>query len=224
MDKQKAIIRESAAHLAAAANRALDAFVDKRVEQEPHLTDRMLGRIEEAMNGFQTKGVVWTAKTLTDHAPRAQESKYGADFIGVLEINIANYSVKKGFLAQAKRLTKPAFMRSDEFKRLQHQCDKMLESTPDSYVFLYSRAGIRILPAVAVLASTNRDLDNLYSRSVKRFFEDHFECFIGDRRINAPSIKVLEKLRQDYDARRLLYLEAIEESPTFEMPFDSSQS
>lgn len=58
------IIRESAAHLAEAANRTTEALIDGRIEQEPAFTDRMLGRIEQAMTEYEINGVKWTAKTL----------------------------------------------------------------------------------------------------------------------------------------------------------------
>lgn len=72
MIREYAVIRESASRIAEAANRTRDSLGDGTVEQEPAFTDRMLGRIAEAMQGFEVKGVRWTAKTLTDRGPGAQ--------------------------------------------------------------------------------------------------------------------------------------------------------
>jgi hypothetical protein len=74
-----AIIRDAATHIADAANGTVEALVEGRVEQEPAFTDRMLGRIETAMEGYVTKGVRWTAKTLTDRGRNSQEREFGAD-------------------------------------------------------------------------------------------------------------------------------------------------
>lgn len=201
-----AIIRESAAHLASAAEETVASLRDLRIEQEHHFTDRMLGRIEEAMNNYALKGVKWTAKTLTDKGANAQETKYGADFAGVLDIALPDYSVKKGFLAQSKRAEPGVPLTKSECNRMKGQCDDMLKLSPDSYVFLYSVTGIFVVPAISVLNSNLCDPFELYSRSVARFFEEHFECFIGDRDIATPDPKMLDSLMKRYDARRMIQL------------------
>src|ERR1700732_16132 len=167
----------------------------------------MLGRIAQAMDGYKVRGVTWTAKTLTDHGPNAQEREYGADFVGVLEIAIPGYKVKKGFLAQSK-LVKAGRMKRDEFRRTIGQCQQMLDLSPASFVFYQSLNGVRVVPAIAVVAASGPevafDTEGLYSRKLGIFYEEHFECFIGDRRISEPSEKMLAELK----ARHLLFLAA----------------
>src|SRR5437588_728908 len=136
-----AIIRDAASHVAEAGNRAVSALSEQRVEQEPAFTDRMLGHIEEAMNGFVTKGVQWSAKTLTDRGRRSQEREFGADFAGVLNINLEDFTVKKGFLAQAKKVARHDFVPISERQRMVAQCNQMLQYTPDAFLFLYSIQG-----------------------------------------------------------------------------------
>jgi hypothetical protein len=205
--RYRGLIRDSAKQIASAAEASLGDFKTGLVEQEPHLTDRMLGRMAQAMDGYRAKGVTWSAKTLTDHGPNAQEKEYGADFVGVLEIDIPGYKVKKGFLAQAK-LSKSDKMNRSEFNRMIDQCKLMLELSPQSYVFHYSLDGIHVIPALAILAASGPnaqfDPDGLYSQRVSTFYEHHFECFVGDMRISEPSEQTLEDLR----ARSLLYLAA----------------
>jgi hypothetical protein len=203
-----AIIRESARRIAEAANGTMQALTEARVEQEPAFTDRMLGRIEHAMEGFETKGVRWTAKTLTDRGPKAQEKQFGADFVGVLTIRIPEYSVSKGFLAQAKLIEPNASIGEREFERMRRQCEEMLTVSPDSYVFIYSVSRISVVPALSVISAGRCNPHDLYSRSVSRFYEEHFQSFIGDRDIHAPSITALEQARERTRARRLLYLGA----------------
>ena len=78
-----------------AARRVLRSYQDGVIEHEPTFTDRLLGSIEEAMEDFSVKGVRWRSKTLTFQGPHAQETQYGADFVGVLNIRIPGYSVTK---------------------------------------------------------------------------------------------------------------------------------
>lgn len=208
MIRRFGIVREAAAQIADAADRSLDALREGRVEQEPALTDRMLGAIEESMRGFRTKGIRWTAKTLTDRGPGAQESRHGADFAGVLSIDLPDFSVRKGFLAQAKLIEPATIMPRREFGLMKAQCDSMLKRTPDSFVFLYARDAIAVVPAVSVVSSNLRNPHEFYSRSISRFYEEHLESFIGDRRLYAPTPEMLEGLQREVDARTLLYLEA----------------
>ena len=209
MITNRAIIRQAAERVSQAASRAIGDFDKGLIEQEPAFTDRMLGRIQEAMNGYESKGIRWSAKTLTDRGRGAQEARFGADFVGVFEASLPEYSTRKGFLAQAKLVRPHTRIPVAEFNRLQAQCDRMLSISPDSYVFLYSGDGISVLPASAVFGLTERSLDLIYSRSVGRFFEEHFSSFIGDRAISSPSIEILQRLRLDGIGRTIQYLTAV---------------
>jgi len=197
-------VREAAKHIAGAINRSVEALRDGRVEQEPAMTDRMLGKIEESLDNYRVNGIVWSAKTLTDRGPGTQENRYGADFMGVLNITLPDFHVAKGFLAQAK-LVRPH--ERIKLKELRGQCEKMLELSPDSFVFLYSLDDVRVVPALSVLSS-NVDPTELYYRSAQRFFEDHFECFIGDRNISVPNSDTLKNLASKFEARRTILLQA----------------
>jgi hypothetical protein len=203
-----AIIRDAATHIAEAANGAVDAFVEGRVEQEPAFTDRMLGRIETAMEGYVTKGVRWTAKTLTDRGRNSQEREFGADFAGVLNIDLEDFKVSKGFLAQAKMVEPRVWVPAFEIQRMVAQCEQMLNHTPDAFLFLYSAQGISVVPAVSVVGGHFSNPHDLYSRSLSRFYEEHFECFIGDREISSPDAGMLDALRERIRVRTLSYLAA----------------
>lgn len=192
--------------MADAANRTTEALTNHRVEQEPAFTDRMLANIEREMDGFQSRGIRWTAKTLTDRGKGSQEKQFGADFVGVLNIRLADYALSKGFLAQSKLIEHAGAMPQRDFRRMQEQCRKMLELVSDAFVFLYTSQGISVVPANAVVAAEPCNPHELYSRSVSRFFEEHFECFIGDQRLSVAHIEALEVLRASVQARSLLYL------------------
>lgn len=207
MIAHRRFVRAVSKRIGAAADRAVEDFQTGLVEQEPHLTDRLLGRIMESIDGYKSKGVRWTAKTLTDHGPNTQEKKYGADFVGVLDIDLPEYKVRKGFLAQAK-LLRSNVMSAEEFRRLLFQCEQMLNLSPDAFVFHESRDGIRVIPAIAVVGTVGPEVafdpDAAYSRKLSRFYEEHLQCFIGDRRIHAATKETLAELY----ARSLLYLAA----------------
>lgn len=198
MTDYKGFVRQVANRIVKAADATVVDLNEGLVEQEPHVTDRMLGRIMESVNGHRSKGVIWKAKTLTDHGPGSQERKYGADFVGVLDVDLPTFKVKKGFLAQSK-LLKDATMPASEFTRLKEQCEQMLDLSPEAFVFLYSRDGIRVVPAVDVIGVSNAseafDPEAVYSRKLRSFYEAHLTCVIGDRKIHEPSIEMLRSLR-----------------------------
>lgn len=195
-------VREAGRLIGGAADRAVEALRQGRVEQEPAMTDRLLGGIEESLQGRTAHGITWSAKTLTDRGRGAQERRFGADFMGVLNIDLPDYRVAKGFLAQAKLVRTD---RSIDRAELDRQCERMLDLSPASFVFLYSDSGIAVVPAIAVVASSI-DPRELYARSIGRFFEEHLECFIGDKAISEAAPSTLESLRERYDARQLISL------------------
>lgn len=197
-------VREAARRIAEAIDDSVDALNEGRIEQEPAMTDRMLGAIEHSLRDFQVKGIRWKAKTLTDRGPGAQERRYGADFMGVLNISLPEFSVCKGFLAQAKLVRDGD---SGDLDDLKAQCEAMLRLSPDSFVFLYGHKGVRVVPAISVL-SADVDPVELYSRSAQRFYEEHLQCFIGDRAINSPTPATLNSLAERYNARAALFLQA----------------
>jgi hypothetical protein len=197
-------VRAAATQIGDAIDHSVDALQQGRVEHEPAMTDRMLGAIEESLVDYNYHGIRWSAKTLTDRARGSQESVYGADFMGVLNITLPEFTVSKGFLAQAKLVRNDSVGNVNDLKR---QCDKMLNLSSDSFVFLYSQYGVRVLPAISVIAS---DVDPLllYSRSAQRFFEEHLQCFIGDRNIHSPTPSTLKALSDRFDTRSAILLEA----------------
>ncbi|MEQ1795095.1 MAG: hypothetical protein ABL970_13005 [Nitrospira sp.] len=195
-------IRDVARHIADAIDYSVEALREGRVEQEPAMTDRMLGSIEQSLEEFHTRGIRWSAKTLTDRGRGSQESRFGADFMGVLNIALPDFKVSKGFLAQAKLVRNG---RVDNLRDLKQQCERMLTLSPDSFVFLYGYDGVRVVPAISVVAS-NVDPLGLYNRSAQRFFEEHLQCFIGDGAIQAATPAMLEILRRRYEARSAMLL------------------
>lgn len=198
------VVRKAAKHIAKAIDHSVGALNEGRVEHEPAMTDRMLSAIEVSLSSLSTPGIRWSAKTLTDRGAGSQESKYGADFMGVLHVSLPELKVTKGFLAQAKLVRGNS---SGDLKELKVQCEKMLNLSPASFVFLYGMDGVRVVPAISVLGSVLDPVD-LYSRSAQRFFEEHLQCYIGDRGIDVATPAMLPALRERYLARSVLLMEA----------------
>jgi hypothetical protein len=209
MLKETRTVRDIAQTIADAAENALGAYREGRVVQEPQITDRILGAIEDRIRSIPSGDVIWTARTLrTSRGSGDEERRHGADLMGVLDVALGSYKATKGFLAQAKKAEPGQFFSNVDWRRLTQQCETMLRRTPSSFVFVYSRRrGIRIFPANSVVGLDSRDLFGLYDRSVSSFFENHIECFIGDPRLNSTDIKTLDALA-DFPVERVLELSA----------------
>ncbi|AVO38204.2 hypothetical protein [Pukyongiella litopenaei] len=205
-------VREVASELGQAASRVEDAYREGDAPYEVDITGRLLGAVVERLDGRSIKGLKWRAKQFkTGRDSAAEEKRVGADFMGVLDIDLDEYSVTKGFLVQAKRAEprKPI----DDWKRLEDQLEKMLAISPASFLFVYSRErGIRAFPAVSVLGLKSRDVFDLYDRSFERFFEEHLECFIGDRELSVPTMQAA--LSGDAPSERVLYVGATDKRET----------
>ncbi|GAH32843.1 unnamed protein product, partial [marine sediment metagenome] len=156
-------------------------------------------------------GTVFRARTLRDKGRNAPEKKYGADFCGVLDIDLKNFKQSKGFLSQAKREDKGIFIEKKEyptvvsfshdsrFKKLNKQVSKMLEITPDSFVFVYSPKGFVVVPASSIKKLKAKG--KLYGKPVSLFFKEYLMCFIGDHGLKAHDDNTLESLRKKTNAR-----------------------
>jgi hypothetical protein len=202
-------VKPIASAIADAADNAMDAYREGRVGEEPHVTDRILGAIEDRLKSRRIGGLEWKAKTLrTSRGTAAEEKRHGADVLGVLNIDIPDFKTRKGFLAQAKLAEPGSRFSSDEWERLVEQCKLMLGRTPASFVFIYSKVeGVRVFPATGVVGLADRNIFALYNHGLGRFFEDFIECFIGDPRLDSPHIGTLDALA-DFHVKRALELVA----------------
>jgi hypothetical protein len=200
MLKELRIVQTASQAIGKAVAGVVEQLNDGLVEHEPAMTDRFVQSIQTAVDGLSDGKLKWRAKTLTDRGRKSQESVYGADIVATLDVRLPKLTVKKGFLAQAK-LVKPG--RPVGMPQLREQCEKMLSVSPASFVFVYSTSGVSVVPAVTI-ANSDIPIKNLYSRSVQSFFEEHFECFIGDQSICTPSASGLEVLRERTRARHAI--------------------
>jgi hypothetical protein len=222
MAKNRYLLKSIADIVTASAKKTIDDLRDGCVEQEAPFTDRLITNIQNQLDGKTIKGIHWRAKTLTDRGKESQESIFGADFLGVLTLELQDLHITKGFFAQAKLIRRTKKLtKLSEFKRLQEQCQKMLKITPDSFVFIYSKRGIKIIPALSILGTTLENINSLSKRTIGRFFREYVECFIGDSKFRDFSLDNFYKMAEEYKVRQGIYIHASDESGYSEQQMES---
>lgn len=89
---KNSIIKNFGKLISKAEQRIIEVYKNGRIETEPSITVRFLNEIERIFgeNG-EINGIVFSARTLRDRGRKAPEHIYGADFCGVLDINLENY-------------------------------------------------------------------------------------------------------------------------------------
>lgn len=177
---------------------AIDDFKSGVIKNETTMTDRLFGSVAQSLNGRRIGNLKWKAYSLTSGRGKAgEETRHGADILGVLHIDLPDIQVKKGFLLQAKKAEPGTPLVKTEWERFQAQCKLMLERSPVSFGVIYSReAGVIFIPAQTILEIGRDQLFDAGSRSLYGFFKSHVKCEIGDRRLSNPSIEVLDRLSQ----------------------------
>ncbi len=73
MFTNKKLVRGLVTRIRRAEKETLEALGRGRIQQEPAVTDRLLGIMEHVLNRETIGGVTWTAKTLTDRGRGSQE-------------------------------------------------------------------------------------------------------------------------------------------------------
>ncbi len=172
MKKYDSAFSSAATRVGAAAKQTAQEYAEKNIPDEPSFTAVLATRIKDSLSGFSKGGVSWSAKILSSHGPNTEESRFGADVLGALSLNLPGY-----------------------WKRMQAQCNTMLNFTSDSYVFIYSLNGVFVVPAISVAAcQAVEDLHTLHPKNLSAFYKEHFMCFVGDRAIDSASPRVLDNL------------------------------
>jgi len=176
----------------------LNALNNGEIQDESAITGRFLAFLVNEINQhgremIGTEGIRITSSILTDRGFSSAESRFGADFGVILDINIDGFTLKKGFICQAKRETNSITIRHHQFRtsvlfndnqqltRLQRQIENMLTITPDSFVIIYGQNEFVMVPAISISGLDTSG--ELYGKQVSKFFKDFLMCFIGDRRL-----------------------------------------
>ncbi|MBP2237085.1 hypothetical protein J2Z31_003599 [Sinorhizobium kostiense] len=155
--------------------------------------------------------MVWQVETAETDKPHgrlrartlskvSEEPIYGADIVMAIEARGPDFEMKKGFLAQAKRLEYGKKLSTADYNGLRKQCQNMLNVTAASFVFIYSRTGVTVLSANAIITSSNRDLWALPTWPIDVLYYDFAICWIGDYRLRTTTRRTLDELRATLDA------------------------
>jgi len=151
--------------------------------------------------------LVIQVRTLGDRGNLSSESKYGADICLIMEIIDGEKKRKKGILIQAKMNKNPIKVKSNKntyiqlnvktqkFKILNKQLQKMSVITPENYILIYDESGFFIINANQLL-NPEEDKEKISIRAEK--FEDFLslmiKCQRGDRELTDWQDDYLEEL------------------------------
>ena len=195
MQRFNAAFESASRRINSMSRKTRDDMLARRLPDEPDVTSALVTRLRDAFDGYQKAGIKWSAKILSSHGPGAEESVFGADFLGVLQIDFPDFRIRKGFLAHAKKQDEGKKLSTDDWKRLREQCEKMMNVSNTSFVFIYSQNGFFVVPAISVLACGGpEDLHTLHPMKIHQFYRQHFYCFVGDYDIRSSSQSALREL------------------------------
>lgn len=109
-----------------------------------------------------------------------------------VSIKTQQLTYSKGDLIQSKRVADGVEMTVGNHKELLSQCDKMLDITPDSFVFNYTTSGMRCASANRIAGASSRILNDSCNLAPYRFFTELFRRITGDRRITSVGFDDLQ--------------------------------
>jgi len=196
-------VRAAAARIGEVADTTSTALADGLVKSETAFTDRWVRRAAKAVSGFRHQGLRWRAQAHVE--PAADAGTYSADLICVLEIDLPDYSSRRGFLAQTLLIEQGSPPDAGRLGELRRRCSVMQAATPAAFVLIYRAKDVIVVPATAVVASSTRP-DRLHRRKIGHFFEEFFSSFIGDPRVPGPKSAALEDVVRKQNARAGLAL------------------
>jgi hypothetical protein len=159
--------------------------------EEPEITGGIAQALRKALRG-SIHGLEWSLTILRHSRGRAAEEKrVGADILIHVKFDAKNLKYSKGVLVQAKRKERYENMWADDHKDMVEQCTTMLSRSPASWVWDYTKYGMRCGPAITIAGSTSRDLYDQCPWTAYRFFLELFRCPIGDDRITSAKVAAL---------------------------------
>ena len=143
MIKSHHLIRPFTQRIDTAVDAVAEKYKGKYVADEDDFTSRFLERIESELNGWRRGKIVFQIKKTTSRGAGSEEAIFGADIVAVVKIDLSDYKTNKGVIIQAKRLDHGKKLKSDPWRRLREQIEKMEKHTLESYVWLYDSSGVR---------------------------------------------------------------------------------
>lgn len=180
---------EAARRAMKVTQKIMDNYKTGFYTDEDDITGALVGALGSKMSGT-ISGLSWSASILRHRSGiAAEEKKYGADMLFHIEVNTRGVSFSKGVLIQAKRTDKVSLMSKNDKQDLDEQCQKMLMQTSSSYVFNYTKRGMKCGAANRVQGSRSRKLSDDCTVTPYRFFYEFFRSPIGDPRFSSGLVK-----------------------------------
>jgi hypothetical protein len=178
-----------AAHVAdEAVTAAMNKYKHGGVIDEDDLTGVVVGQLDSALTG-RIGGLNWET-TIVRHRRgiAAEESRIGADLVIHVSLDTPTQSYSKGVLIQAKRVEPDDQMTLHEHTTLRQQCERMLDITPEAFVFDYAKGAMRAGSATRIVGSRRLDLFHVCGWTSYRFFLELFRCPVGDPKITSAQV------------------------------------
>ncbi|ELY2059874.1 TPA: hypothetical protein ACKFMW_002878 [Enterobacter hormaechei] len=184
---------QDAAHTAdRAVSAAMLKYSNGLVTDEDDITGVLIGQLDAAFDD-EIGGITWSSSILRHRkGVAAQEKKAGADMLFHVSIKTPQLTYSKGVLIQSKRIDEDIAMTAIGHKELLGQCDKMLDITPASFVFNYTKSGMRCASATKIAWTSSRVLNDSCNLTSYRFFLELFRCTTGDRNITSAKFDDLQ--------------------------------
>lgn len=184
---------QDAAHTAdRAVSAAMLKYSNGLVTDEDDITGVLIGQLNAAFDD-EIGGITWSSSILRHRkGVAAQEKKAGADMLFHVSIKTPQLTYSKGVLIQSKRIDEDIAMTAIGHKELLGQCDKMLDITPASFVFNYTKSGMRCASATKIAGTSSRVLNDSCNLTSYRFFLELFRCTTGDRNITSAKFDDLQ--------------------------------
>lgn len=184
--------RQAARTADLAVKASMEKYADGHVTDEDDITGVLIGRLDSAFDG-KIGDINWSSSILRHRKGlAAQEKKVGADMLIHVAIKSPQLTYSKGVLIQSKRVDDGVEMTASSHKDLLSQCDKMLVITPASFVFNYTKTGMRCGSANRIAGASSRILNDSCNLTSYRFFLELFRCTTGDRRITSANFDDLK--------------------------------
>lgn len=178
-----------------AVKAAMREYARGGVMDEPEITGVLAGHLAARIEG-QIGGLEWNSRIIRNGKGKAAEEKrIGADLLIHVSLETPAESYSKGVLIQAKRCEPNEELSASELRRLQGQCDKMLDRTSAAFVFTYDKGSMRCGSANRFTAAPDGQIYRRCSWTPYRFFLELFRCPIGDRQITSRDPEKLPEPR-----------------------------
>lgn len=171
-----------------AVERTLQDYRAGEVSEEDHITSRLVTNIKRNVNETRHGRMIFKGIQTAARGRGSLESKLGADFVGILKVNLPRLDFSKLFLVQVKKAIagkRGLSLRLDQ--DLTEQCEKMLAITDDALVMVVSSTRLEVVDARTVHEMGKRDgstvlnIHNaLYSKSFPRYMQDVYATWQGD--------------------------------------------